>query len=233
MSSCLLSRCRCDLKCVWWDVKPYSISQSVVTDGVAWCVCRSVGLAQSWAWTDQDAVSLVDSGGQRNHVLNGVHIPYANGQFWRRIRYLHGKWLAEITTSTILLQRNPGFGEKMDQLSAFQCWKVTKDDVGPTLSSVSVCNLVERRSYKLKGPDSEVSYPYSVLFTYFSSGEFCSVGISFLYRSSKEGALGHSQVGCSHSLSSLLYVATAPITEQLRVLCSIFFTAQLRYNPGQ
>ena len=69
-------------------------------------------------WTDLDAVWALDSGGPRNHVLDGSRSPHAKGQFWG------GKWLAERAVerarTTILLQRNPSFEEMPDQVH-FSC----------------------------------------------------------------------------------------------------------------
>jgi len=92
----------------------------IVTDRGAWLVCLSVGRSVTilshaktveliktpfWAWT-----RVVP----RNHVLDKVQILTAKGQFWGRKRYLHVKWRAERARSTILLQRNPSFGEMPD-----------------------------------------------------------------------------------------------------------------------
>jgi len=101
----------------------------IVTDGVVWSVCLSVGRSVTifshakmaepneipfgvWTWV-----------GPRNPVLVGVQIPLCAGAILRRKRYLHGKWLAERARSTILLQQNPSFGEKLDQVH-FSCRKL-------------------------------------------------------------------------------------------------------------
>jgi len=52
--------------------------------------------------------------------------------FWRRRRYLHGKWLAGRPRTTILLQQDQSFGEMLDQAHfscRCLCWEVTKYDV--------------------------------------------------------------------------------------------------------
>jgi len=51
--------------------------------------------------------------------------------FRRRRHYLHSKWLAGRPRSTILLQRNPSYGETLDQVHFTcwgLCWKVTEYD---------------------------------------------------------------------------------------------------------
>ena len=59
--------------------------QPVVTDGAAWSVslsvCHSCEPCKN-SWTNWNANWVEDSGGQRSHVLDGVQIPHAKGQFW-------------------------------------------------------------------------------------------------------------------------------------------------------
>jgi len=47
-----------------------------------------------------------------------VQISPCEGAILRGKRYLPGKWLAERAISTILLQRNPSFGEMPDKVQA-------------------------------------------------------------------------------------------------------------------
>jgi len=72
-------------------------------------------------------LGLWTQAGPRNDVLDGVQIPPSEGTILRRAHYLHGKWLAERATetarTTILLQRNPSFGEMLDQVH-FRCRKL-------------------------------------------------------------------------------------------------------------
>jgi len=85
--------------------------------------------------------------GRRNHVLDGVQIPpmRKDNLEWE-IRYVHGKWLAEI----ILLQQNPSFGETPDQVHFScrkLCWKVRKYDVHVLCLTMSVYELFERTRF--------------------------------------------------------------------------------------
>ena len=86
--------------------------------------------------------------GRRNHLLDGVQIPpMRKDNLQWEIRYVHGKWLAEI----ILLQQNPSFGETPDQVHFScrkLCRKVTKYDAYILCLTASVSyELFERPSY--------------------------------------------------------------------------------------
>ena len=57
-------------------------------------------------------------------MLDGGPDPPFEGTILKRECHLHGKWLAEIAAerarTTVLLQRNPSFGETSDQVH-FSC----------------------------------------------------------------------------------------------------------------
>jgi len=91
----------------------------------------------------------------RNHVLDGSTDPHVKVQFWWEKRYLHGKWLTERARWTILLQRNPSFGQRLDKVHFScrrLCWKVTKYNVLVHILwlSVLVYELFERPLYSHK-----------------------------------------------------------------------------------
>ena len=88
--------------------------QPIVTiDAVVWsvCLCRSVGRSQSSALLKTAELIKMLFGlwilvGPRNHVLDGGPDPLCRGTILRGIQCLHGKWLAERTRLTILLNES-------------------------------------------------------------------------------------------------------------------------------
>jgi len=130
----------------------YSVAQliiklhltAVVTDGVASSVGLSVchNMAQPiemlfgvWSWV-----------GPGNRVLDGGTDPGRKGAVLRGKRYLHSKCLAERARSTILLQRNPSFGQMPNHVHSScskLCWKVTKYYVHILWLTMSVYKLFE------------------------------------------------------------------------------------------
>ena len=61
----------------------------IVTDRVAWSVCRSVCHTSEPCkngWTDRDAFGLRTLLAPRNHVFGGVHIPMGTDNFRRKVR---------------------------------------------------------------------------------------------------------------------------------------------------
>ena len=64
-------------------------TRPLVTDRVAWSVCRSVchtSEPYKNGWTDRDAFGLRTLLAPRNHVLGGVHIPMGTDNFRRKVR---------------------------------------------------------------------------------------------------------------------------------------------------
>jgi len=109
----------------------------IVTDGVVWSVCLSIGHNLEPCkngWNDRDAVWDVDSGEPSKPYYMGVHIPMQRGNFEGRnvSAWQMAGW-----------QRSPSFGETPDQVHFScrkLCWKVTKYDIhiSPDYNCVSL-----------------------------------------------------------------------------------------------